>query len=153
MKTSRLQEIINIIEQTNINVLQVEEDNFKLYYQKNEATPSGEKMLSEETNTFNTYEEESDLSEDIQTTEESNDIKEITSPMIGTFYMRPEPEADAHVKVGSTVSIGDSVCVLEAMKLLNEVTSDVNGEILEVLVKDGDVIEYGQPLFKVRVGE
>lgn len=153
MKISRLQEIINIIEQTNINVLQVEEDNFKLYYQKNGATPSSEKMLSEETNTFNTYEEENGLSEDIQTTQESNDIKEITSPMIGTFYMRPEPEADSYVKVGSTVSIGDSVCVLEAMKLLNEVTSDISGEILDVLVKDGDVIEYGQPLFKVRVGE
>lgn len=77
-------------------------------------------------------------------------LHKITSPMVGTFYQSPSPDADAYVKVGSKVSEEDVVCIVEAMKLFNEITAEVKGEIVEVLVKDGQLVEYGQPLFLVK---
>jgi acetyl-CoA carboxylase biotin carboxyl carrier protein len=77
-------------------------------------------------------------------------LHKITSPMVGTFYQSPSPEADIYVKVGSKVSKESIVCIVEAMKLFNEIEAEVNGEIVEILVKDGQLVEYGQPLFLVK---
>ncbi len=84
--------------------------------------------------------------------EEVSDIlgKVITSPMVGTFYGSPSPDSDSFVKVGDSVKKGDVLCIVEAMKLMNEIESEVSGSIVEVLVKDGDMVEYGTPLFKIR---
>jgi acetyl-CoA carboxylase biotin carboxyl carrier protein len=80
----------------------------------------------------------------------ADDLHKITSPMVGTFYASPSPDADVYVKVGSKVSKDSIVCIVEAMKLFNEIEAEVNGEIVEVLVKDGQLVEYGQPLFLVK---
>ena len=74
----------------------------------------------------------------------------ITSPMVGVFYTSPSPEADAYVSVGQTVKNGDIVCIIEAMKLMNEIPSTESGTIAEVCVSNGDIVEYGQPLFKIK---
>ncbi|QDR82342.1 acetyl-CoA carboxylase biotin carboxyl carrier protein [Sporomusa termitida] len=74
----------------------------------------------------------------------------ITAPMIGTFYAAPEPGARPFAEPGQKVSADTVVCVLEVMKLFNEVEAGVEGEIVEVLVRDGELVEYGQPLFVVR---
>ena len=79
-------------------------------------------------------------------------IVEITAPIVGTFYSAPDPKAPPFVKVGSAVTPNTVVCVLEAMKLFTEVEAMVEGEITEVLVKDGEFVEFGQPLFKVTKG-
>ena len=78
-----------------------------------------------------------------------NNLKEIKSPMVGMFYEAPSPGADPFVKVGSKVKKGDILCIIEAMKLLNEITSDVDGEIVDICVNNGEVVEYGQPLYKI----
>ncbi|TCN22915.1 acetyl-CoA carboxylase biotin carboxyl carrier protein [Mesobacillus foraminis] len=77
-------------------------------------------------------------------------LHKITSPMVGTFYASPSPDADVYVKAGSRVSNDSIVCIVEAMKLFNEIEAEINGEIVEVLVKDGQLVEYGQPLFLVK---
>ncbi|WP_223591463.1 acetyl-CoA carboxylase biotin carboxyl carrier protein [Neobacillus bataviensis] len=77
-------------------------------------------------------------------------LHKITSPMVGTFYASPTPDADVYVKAGSKVSKDSIVCIVEAMKLFNEIEAEVNGEIVEVLVKNGQLVEYGQPLFLVK---
>jgi len=77
-------------------------------------------------------------------------IVEITAPSVGTFYKSSEPGAEAFVEVGSVVKENTIVCILEAMKLFTEIEAEVSGEIVEILVKDGDFVEYGQPLFKVK---
>lgn len=77
-------------------------------------------------------------------------LHKITSPMVGTFYASPTPDADIYVKAGSKVSKDSIVCIVEAMKLFNEIEAEVNGEIVEVLVKNGQLVEYGQPLFLVK---
>ena len=82
--------------------------------------------------------------------EESNDnYITINSPMIGTFYRRPSPDKDLFVNVGDSVKEGDIVCIIEAMKLFNEIESEVSGKIVKVLVEDSTPVEYGQPLFLV----
>lgn len=79
----------------------------------------------------------------------SNNYVEIKSPMIGTFYRSPSPDKDIYVKVGDTISKGDTVCIVEAMKLFNEIESEVAGKIVKVLVEDAQPIEYDQPLFLI----
>lgn len=78
------------------------------------------------------------------------DLHKITSPMVGTFYQSPNPESPAYVKVGDKVGDESIVCIVEAMKLFNEIEAEIKGEIVEILVKDGQLVEYGQPLFLVK---
>lgn len=75
--------------------------------------------------------------------------KTIKAPMVGVFYKAASPEAEPYVTVGKTVKKGDTVCIIEAMKLMNEIQAEENGTIKEILAKDGDIIEYGQPLFVI----
>ena len=74
----------------------------------------------------------------------------ITSPMVGTFYAAPSPESPPYVKVGDKVTEESVVCIVEAMKLMNEIEAEVKGEIVEVLVENGQLVEYGQELFLVK---
>lgn len=75
--------------------------------------------------------------------------KALTSPMVGTFYSAPSPDADAFVKVGQTIKEGDVVCIVEAMKLMNEIESDFSGKITEICVEDGQPVEFGQVLMYI----
>ncbi|GLC88746.1 acetyl-CoA carboxylase biotin carboxyl carrier protein [Lysinibacillus piscis] len=77
-------------------------------------------------------------------------LHKIVSPMVGTFYQSPNPESPVYVNIGDKVGNETIVCIVEAMKLFNEIEAEVQGEIVEVLVKDGELVEYGQPLFLVR---
>ena len=77
------------------------------------------------------------------------DGHEVKSPMVGTFYRSPSPDAKSFVDVGSTVAVGDTLCIIEAMKLLNEIEADRGGVIREILVDNGQPVEYGQPLFVI----
>lgn len=82
-------------------------------------------------------------------TPEPSNLVEIESPMVGTFYRGPAPDAPPYVDVGSTVTAGQTLCILEAMKLMNELESEVDGVIREVLVENAEPVEYGQVLFRV----
>ena len=79
----------------------------------------------------------------------TSNLVEIKSPMVGTFYKSPEPGAEAYVKVGSRVSPGQVVCIIEAMKIMNEIESEVGGVVKEVLLDNSQPVEFGQPLFRV----
>ncbi|MGV3487621.1 MAG: acetyl-CoA carboxylase biotin carboxyl carrier protein [Tuberibacillus sp.] len=81
---------------------------------------------------------------------EDPSLHKIVSPMVGTFYASPNPDSDPYVKVGTKVNKDTVVCIVEAMKLFNEIEADVKGEIVEVLVENGQLVEYGQPLFLVK---
>lgn len=81
---------------------------------------------------------------------EEEGLTVITSPMVGTFYSSPSPDSESYVKVGDTISKDQVLCIIEAMKLMNEIQSEYNGEIKQILVKNGDMVEYGQPLFKIK---
>lgn len=99
--------------------------------------PIGEKAEKEETN-----QSEKTVNADYD--------YEIVSPMVGTLYSAPSPESGAYVNIGSKVETDTVVCIVEAMKLFNEIEAETTGEIVEILVEDGELVEYGQPLFRVK---
>ena len=85
--------------------------------------------------------------ETIKTSEQVTNGHSITSPMVGTFYRSSSPDAAAFVEVGSTIKKGDTLCIIEAMKILNEIESDKDGVIKQILVENGNPVEFGEPLF------
>ena len=97
--------------------------------------------------------------EDIENVEEkkvvSSPKKEVTTgnivkaPMVGTFYLKPSPTSEPYVEIGKTVKKGETLCIIEAMKLMNEIESEFDGVLKEILVKDGEPVEYGKPLFVI----
>lgn len=82
--------------------------------------------------------------------QESSAGKTIDAPMVGVFYLAPSPDSEPFVKVGQSVKKGDTVCIIEAMKLMNEIQAEEDGVITEVLAKNGEIIEFGQPLFAIK---
>ncbi len=86
----------------------------------------------------------------LEAAEDDASIHYVTSPFVGTFYEAPSPGHDPYVRVGSEVKVGQGLCIIEAMKLMNEIEADVNGTILEILGDNGRPVEYGDRLFKVR---
>ena len=74
----------------------------------------------------------------------------IKAPMVGTFYSKPSPTSDPYVEVGSIVKEGDTVCIVEAMKLMNEIETEFSGVVTQIFVEDGDTVEYGTPLFRIK---
>lgn len=82
---------------------------------------------------------------------EDLNIKEVLSPIVGTFYRSSSPDKPSFVEVGTKVKSGSALCIIEAMKLMNEIQSEVDGEIVEILVENTEMVEYGQPMFKIKV--
>ena len=80
------------------------------------------------------------------------DLIDVTAPMVGTFYRAPSPEDSPFVEVGTRVAVGQTVCILEAMKLMNELESEVSGEVIEILVENGTPVEFGQVLMRLKPG-
>ncbi len=81
-----------------------------------------------------------------------SDLVEVTAPMVGTFYRAPGPDEPPFVEMGSRISAGQTVCILEAMKLMNELESEVSGEVVEILVENGTPVEFGQVLMRLKLG-
>ena len=82
--------------------------------------------------------------------EKEENYKIVKSPMVGTFYSKSSPDAKPYVQVGSKVKKGDILCIVEAMKLMNEIESEFDGEVVEVYVNDGEMVDYGKPRFKIK---
>jgi acetyl-CoA carboxylase biotin carboxyl carrier protein len=83
--------------------------------------------------------------------EANADLHVIKSPIVGTYYASPSPDASAFVKVGDDVAVGQVVCIIEAMKLMNEIEADVGGQVVRVFIENGEPVEYGEPLFSLRL--
>ena len=88
-------------------------------------------------------------SEQEENTPKVEKIEEVVAPIVGTFYAAPSPDAAPYIKVGDKVEKGDTLCILEAMKLMNEIRAEVSGTVVEVVVNDGDMVEYDQPMIKI----
>ncbi|MCL2820327.1 MAG: acetyl-CoA carboxylase biotin carboxyl carrier protein [Oscillospiraceae bacterium] len=92
------------------------------------------------------------IEQDITNTQVNNSasIIEIKSPLVGVYYAAPSPEAETFVSIGSKVKKGDVLCIIETMKLMNEITAEQDGEVIDICIKNGDIAEYGQVLFKMQ---
>ena len=148
MWQNKLKEIIYILENSDVNEIEV---NF--WGRKFRVVKSPGLNVVDE-NSKNNF---SDFSEEIKTEQKTSSVdsstssntNEILSPMPGTFYAAPSPDADAFIKKGAEVKKGDTLCIIEAMKIMNEIEAEQSGVISEILIKNGEPVEYNQPLFKI----
>lgn len=151
---NKIKELIHEIDSSSIRVFELENDGFKLKLSKNDEVSFKEINNKEEVNVENTN-SKSIPKKELVVEEESNNIidielKEVKSPLVGTFYSSSTPGGKPYVEVGSKVKKGDVLCIVEAMKIMNEITSDFDGEIVEVLRKDEDIVEFGMTIFKIK---
>ncbi|MDQ0220804.1 acetyl-CoA carboxylase biotin carboxyl carrier protein [Peribacillus cavernae] len=163
LKIQEIRELIKLVDQSSINEFVYEQEGTKIKMKKTGQEqpvsvvyqPAAEPVQSQVQPVQPAAEPVktavSAAMPDVEKQEVNQDnLHKITSPMVGTFYQSPSPDTDAYVKAGSKVNKDSVVCIVEAMKLFNEIEAEVEGEIVEILVKDGQLIEYGQPLYLVK---
>jgi len=162
LKIEELREIIEIIDESSIHEFTYETEKAKIVLKKpkinkvemipetTQAQMSQNVAVSSEENLPPITDNVSKQKERSATDSQVNFDYEIVSPMVGTLYSAPSPESEPYVTVGSRVTKDSIVCIVEAMKLFNEIEAEVNGEIVEVLVENGELVEYGQPLYRVK---
>ena len=150
MWQNKLKEIIYILENSDVNEIDVSFWGRRFRVVKSAGVSVMEKPQVE-TTSLNTplSDKSSELSKPISEPVDSNS-KEVLSPMPGTFYSAPSPEADPFVKVGDSVKKGDTLCIIEAMKIMNEIEAESSGTISEIVINNGEPVEYNQPLFKIK---
>ena len=145
-----LQEVVSLMNESGIQKLHIEHEGTKVVIDKAGIPLEDTAVTEVKTDEVKAAATEQAPQDSMSVNAADNNEKQILSPMVGTFYAKPEADADPFVQVGQTVEHKDVVCVIEAMKLFNEVDAGIEGEVLEILVKDGDVVEFGQPLFTVK---
>lgn len=118
-------------------------DGTKISMKKNENVEISTKAM----NSFSQEVKKEELKSEQSNNEDTGKI--VKSPMVGTFYIKPNPSADPYVEVGKRVKKGDVLCIIEAMKLMNEIESEFDGEVAEIFIKDGEAVEYGKALFRI----
>ena len=143
MNVQDLQKIIQLVEKFNLTEFGLEEKDFKVTLKR--GAPAVTTPVLQPTVAVQPL-----PSAVTEPKREEKNVFIIKAPMVGAFYAAPSPESEPYVKIGSSVRPDTIVCILEAMKVMNEVRAECAGEILEVLVKNGASVEYGQPLFRVR---
>ena len=161
LKIQEIREIIKLIDQSSIEKFTFESNGEKIKLEKGSSqlvvTPNvvAAPIVQQETPAAQSVALETitapvqEVSEVVSQVEDPS-LHKVTSPMVGTFYASSSPEEAAFVQNGDKVKPESVVCIVEAMKLFNEIEAEVSGEIVEILVKDGQLVEYGQPLFLVR---
>ena len=149
MKIKEIQEIINFIKKSDLDDVSIETENIKIRVKKNNGnitTIEQPKVLKTEIQP-QAPPVEKKISEEKKEKTSNNII--IKSPMIGTFYRSPNPESDPFVNEGDSIKVGQTICIVEAMKLFNDIESEFSGKIVKILVDDNSPVEYDQPLFEV----
>lgn len=160
LNVKELKELIKALDESNVDELKFEQDGTKLQLKKQQTLPVASEGITSTpapvavaqptapTPVQPVVKEEAAP----PAVEKNENVHTITSPMVGTFYSSPSPDADVYVKQGDLVTESSIICIVEAMKLMNEIEAEVKGKIVEVLAENGELVEYGQPLFVVELG-
>jgi acetyl-CoA carboxylase biotin carboxyl carrier protein len=138
-----IKQVVELMKRSELSEFEIEEEGFKLRLcRKNGDTPLATAPLVAPAPTGAPLAAAAPV--------EEKGISIVKSPMVGTFYTSASPESPAFAKIGTKVGADSIVCIIEAMKVMNEIQSELSGTITEVLIEDGEAVEYGQPLFKVK---
>ncbi|MCL0032744.1 acetyl-CoA carboxylase biotin carboxyl carrier protein [Peptococcaceae bacterium] len=153
MNLSELKELIKILNETDISEISLESDGTKISIKKGapctiSATTEGEVNVTPDTS--KTEDALKERKEEKKPEIDMEGVEKVTAPMVGTFYRAPAPDAEPFVEIGQIVETGQTLCIIEAMKLMNEIEAEFSGEIVDILVENGQPVEYGQPLFLIR---
>ncbi|QGR81527.1 acetyl-CoA carboxylase biotin carboxyl carrier protein [Enterococcus gallinarum] len=159
METNEIKDLLSQFDQSSLTELQLKKENIELYFNKNsfssrqvssessdvkvESIPAAAPVPSVQPTSAGTLEVSS---------EPIIAGTEIVSPLVGVVYLKPSPEQSQFKQIGDSVKKGDVLCIVEAMKVMNEIVSDVDGELVEILVENEQIVEYDQPLFRVKEG-
>ncbi len=149
MNLKEIKEMINLMNENNLTELEVERDGLKIRLKKGKG---GEVEKVEEV-APPLLQKSPPAEEKVGVKREVANIIEIKAPMVGTFYRAPSPDVEPFVEVGSKIEEDQVICIIEAMKLMNEIKSGAKGKVLEVLVENGEAVEFDQPLFKIEVSQ
>ncbi|MGO4887104.1 acetyl-CoA carboxylase biotin carboxyl carrier protein [Anaerobacillus sp. MEB173] len=166
LKVQEIKEIIRALDQSSINEFKYEVNGSKISMKKQDILTTNQSAVPQlvtqvvpdrktveqsavKTEVKEKVVKENERPKETQISFEDN-LQKITAPMVGTFYAAPAPDAEAYVKVGDKITEDSVVCIIEAMKLMNELEAEVKGEIVEILAENGQLVEYGQELFVVR---
>lgn len=150
MDYNQIKNIIKDIEELNVNEVSLEfPDGIKISVKKNNDSEQVVKQNFNEINTNSIQIKNQEVEVKEIKKDNTQDYKVIKSPMVGTFYSKPEPSAEAFVKVGDKVKKGQTLCIIEAMKLMNEIEAEYDGEIVEICAQDDNMVEFGETLFKI----
>lgn len=154
-----IKKLIKLLNSNDVSEIEVEEGGVKVRVVKNRAASSEHPQIISFSPPVQTASASAqDVSKESAAKTESksesksgtkNALVEVRSPIVGTFYLAPSPNADPYVKVGQTVGVGTVLCIIEAMKLMNEIESEVSGKIVEINVENGKPVEYNQLLFRI----
>jgi acetyl-CoA carboxylase biotin carboxyl carrier protein len=154
MELSYIRKIIKLVENSGVDEVQIEEEGKKIRVARHRTDsvqyqiPSNQANASQPLNAFPQQASDAKPSAEVPATPKVM-YHEVKSPIVGTFYRAPAPDAEAYVEVGQQVNSGTVLCIVEAMKLMNEIESDISGKIAKIMVENGTPVEYNQVLFLV----
>jgi acetyl-CoA carboxylase biotin carboxyl carrier protein len=152
MDLDLIKKLVKIVDSSSVTDLEIEENGLKVKIAKKirssqvvTQAPSAQPLIQQAAGVEQTAKQ---MAEAEPT---AANLHEIRSPIVGTFYRAPAPDADSYVQVGAIVSPGSVLCIVEAMKLMNEIESDISGKVVKILVENGKPVEYNQPLFLIEL--
>jgi acetyl-CoA carboxylase biotin carboxyl carrier protein len=154
MDYNLIKKLVKVVEQSDITEFSIQEGDLKIKISKNGKQQIVNTMLSQpmvaQENIAQPVQQQVAVSPSVPEAVDSNsNLHEVRSPIVGTFYRSPSPDSDAYVQVGDSVTEGSVLCIVEAMKLMNEIECDASGKIVKILVENATAIEYNQPLFLI----
>ena len=149
---NEIRELLNAISQADIAEFSLKSDQFELTVRKGLVSPSSETSPPPQPTPAQTPANTTSFAEESTPppTTDKSEWEVITSPIVGTFYEAPAPGEPPFVKVGDHIQVHQTVCIVEAMKIMNEIESEVSGEVMEIAVENGEPVEFGQPLIRVK---
>lgn len=155
MDFNLIKKLVRLVDTSDVTDLEVEQEGFRIKVAK-KVRVSGQvysqpQLMQQSAPASQPAQQKAEESKPAAKDEKSEKLHEVRSPIVGTFYRAPAPDADPYSQVGDTVSAGSVLCIVEAMKLMNEIESDVSGKIIKILVENGKPVEYNQPLFLIQV--
>ena len=152
MKISEIKELIKLLNETEISEFEFENESGRLILRKERTYVQAPILEKPQLRSIERIETEVTTKiPDLEVNPTNHKIKPVKSPMVGTFYSSPRPDSDPFVKVGDRVNQGQVLCIIEAMKLMNEIEGEFTGKVLDILVEDGQAVEYGQNLFLIEI--
>ena len=155
MNVEEIKELMTLFNESNMTEFHLSNEEFEVQFSKREEYPQVvSNAVAPVANVASSVEAAPvsvpSSAETQETPQVATDAKYITSPIVGGVYLQSSPDADPFVQVGKQITSNDTVCIVEAMKIMNEIKSDFNGEVVEVLVENGQMVDFGQKLFAIR---
>ena len=148
MDLRKIKKLIEMLQESDLNEIEVKEgeESVRINRKKDNFVHTS---VAPTPITMEAIQSNTKPSNNLETDEDSSDLSKITSPMVGTFYRKPSPDSDPFVEVGQVVKKGDTVCIIEAMKMMNQVKSQFDGRIIAINVGDGEPVEFDQELISI----